>query len=154
AEFVASRTADVAKASISSHSRSLASLRALITAPTRASAPSSLSTPLLSRCSASRSSLLCDSCGVGCAPRCASTTSRCTVFDPTSRTPSRMCRTVVVPPRLDHVPSRQKPLAEMDLDFAREWIDFPDPADEEHWIRADLTWLCSRWTCIFGKGCH
>ena len=21
-------------------------------------------------------------------------------------------------------------------------------------IRADLTWLCSRWTCIFGRGCH
>ena len=52
------------------------------------------------------------------------------------------------------MPSRQKPIAEMELDFAREWIDFPDPDDETHWIRADLTWLCSRWTCIFGKGCH
>jgi hypothetical protein len=40
------------------------------------------------------------------------------------------------------------------LDFAREWIEFPDPADEGHVIRADLTWLCSRWTCIFGRGCH
>ena len=43
---------------------------------------------------------------------------------------------------------------EVSLDFAREWIEFPDPADDSHWIRADLTWLCSRWTCIFGKGCH
>jgi hypothetical protein len=40
------------------------------------------------------------------------------------------------------------------LDFAREWVEFTDPADTEHRIRADLTWLCSRWTCIFGRGCH
>lgn len=44
--------------------------------------------------------------------------------------------------------------AEVGLDFPREWIEFQDPADAEHWIRADLTWLCSRWTCIFGRGCH
>jgi len=43
---------------------------------------------------------------------------------------------------------------EVDLDFAREWIEFADPADAEHVIRADLTWLLSRWSCIFGKGCH
>jgi hypothetical protein len=43
---------------------------------------------------------------------------------------------------------------EVSLDFPREWIEFADPADETHWIRADLTWLCSRWTCIFGRGCH
>jgi hypothetical protein len=46
------------------------------------------------------------------------------------------------------------PLREVPLDFPREWIEFADPADDSHWIRADLTWLCSRWTCIFGKGCH
>ncbi|MEU7771934.1 hypothetical protein AB0C44_11505 [Micromonospora taraxaci] len=43
---------------------------------------------------------------------------------------------------------------EVPLDFPREWIEFADPADETHLIRADLTWLLSRWTCIFGKGCH
>src|ERR1700712_3189409 len=43
---------------------------------------------------------------------------------------------------------------EVSLDFPREWIEFQDPADADHWIRADLTWLCSRWTCIFGRGCH
>jgi hypothetical protein len=43
---------------------------------------------------------------------------------------------------------------EVGLDFAREWIDFADPADATQWVRADLTWLCSRWTCIFGRGCH
>jgi len=40
------------------------------------------------------------------------------------------------------------------LDFPREWIEFADPADAAHMIRADLTWLCSRWTCIFGRGCQ
>ena len=44
--------------------------------------------------------------------------------------------------------------SEVPLDFAREWIEFVDPDDPDHLIRADLTWLCSRWTCIFGRGCH
>jgi hypothetical protein len=43
---------------------------------------------------------------------------------------------------------------EVDLDFPREWIEFLDPADSEHLIRADLTWLLSAWTCVFGKACH
>jgi hypothetical protein len=43
---------------------------------------------------------------------------------------------------------------ETQLDFPREWIEFADPAKDDHLIRADLTWLCSRWTCIFGRGCH
>lgn len=46
------------------------------------------------------------------------------------------------------------PQREVSLEFPREWIEFSDPADPSHQIRADLTWLCSRWTCIFGKGCH
>ena len=40
------------------------------------------------------------------------------------------------------------------MEFPREWYEFYDPANDEHLIRADLTWLCSRWTCIFGRGCH
>jgi hypothetical protein len=43
---------------------------------------------------------------------------------------------------------------EVDLDFPREWLEFVDPADRKHVIRADLTWLLSRWTCIFARGCH
>ncbi|GAA1771452.1 hypothetical protein [Luedemannella helvata] len=43
---------------------------------------------------------------------------------------------------------------EVGLDFPREWIEFADPANAEHIVRADLTWLLSRWTCIFGRGCH
>ncbi|MGV9825866.1 hypothetical protein [Gordonia sp. NPDC003429] len=42
------------------------------------------------------------------------------------------------------------PAPEVDLDFAREWYEFFDPANAEHLIRADLTWLLSRWTCVFG----
>src|SRR5205823_9470652 len=84
----------------------------------------------------------------------ASTTSRCTWFDPTSRTPSRMVVTVATLSYARRVPSRDPVVNEVPLDFAREWIEFPDPADAEHLIRADLTWLCSRWTCIFGRGCR
>jgi len=43
---------------------------------------------------------------------------------------------------------------EVGLDFPREWVEFADPADPEHLVRADLTWLCSRWTCVFGRGCR
>lgn len=39
-------------------------------------------------------------------------------------------------------------------DFARAWVEFPDPADDEQVFRCDLTWLTSRWTCIFGQGCQ
>lgn len=42
---------------------------------------------------------------------------------------------------------------EVPLDFAREWVEFPDPADAGHVVRADLTWLASAWTCVFGRGC-
>jgi hypothetical protein len=36
----------------------------------------------------------------------------------------------------------------------REWMSFRDPADPDHEIRADLTWLLSTWSCIFGAGCR
>ncbi|WP_405168037.1 hypothetical protein OG203_28830 [Nocardia sp. NBC_01499] len=36
------------------------------------------------------------------------------------------------------------------MDFPREWIEFVDPANDEHLIVADLTWLLSSWTCVFG----
>jgi hypothetical protein len=56
---------------------------------------------------------------------------------------------------------RSKPVAlgtprsrEVALDFPREYLEFVDPANAEHLVRADLTWLLSSWTCIFGKGCH
>jgi hypothetical protein len=45
------------------------------------------------------------------------------------------------------------PPFEVGLDFAREWVEFPDPADDGHRVRADLTWLASAWTCIYGRGC-
>jgi hypothetical protein len=40
------------------------------------------------------------------------------------------------------------------LDFPRTWVEFADPDDPDQVFRADLTWLTSRWTCIFGSGCQ
>ena len=43
---------------------------------------------------------------------------------------------------------------EVDPDFARDIVEFTDPADPARLVRADLTWLLSSWTCIYGAGCH
>jgi hypothetical protein len=43
---------------------------------------------------------------------------------------------------------------ETPLDVARAWVEFPDPANPDQILRCDLTWLTSRWTCIFGRGCR
>lgn len=43
---------------------------------------------------------------------------------------------------------------EAGLDFPREWLEFTDPEDSEHLVRADLSWLLSHWTCIFARGCR
>jgi hypothetical protein len=45
-------------------------------------------------------------------------------------------------------------MPEVDLDFPRAWVEFVDPADADQVFRCDLTWLTSRWTCIFGRGCQ
>ena len=44
-------------------------------------------------------------------------------------------------------------MPELPLDFPRQWVEFPDPADPKQVFRCDLTWLTSNWTCIFGNGC-
>nr|WP_254666994.1 hypothetical protein [Streptomyces sp. WMMB 714] len=43
---------------------------------------------------------------------------------------------------------------EVSLDFPRAWVEFTDPADAEQVFRCDLTWLTSRWNCVFGQGCQ
>ncbi|WP_425472753.1 hypothetical protein [Streptomyces sedi] len=43
---------------------------------------------------------------------------------------------------------------EVALDHPRAWVEFPDPADPEQYFRCDLTWLTSRWSCVFGRGCQ
>jgi hypothetical protein len=45
---------------------------------------------------------------------------------------------------------------EVPLDFPRAYVEFADPADAsgDTVYRCDLTWLTSRWTCIYGSGCH
>ena len=42
----------------------------------------------------------------------------------------------------------------MELDFPRAWVEFVDPAERTQVFRCDLTWLTSRWACIFGAGCQ
>lgn len=43
---------------------------------------------------------------------------------------------------------------ETDLAIPRVWVEFDDPAEAGQRFRCDLTWLTSRWTCIFGNGCQ
>ncbi|MDP9101982.1 MAG: hypothetical protein M3N21_07550 [Actinomycetota bacterium] len=45
-------------------------------------------------------------------------------------------------------------VGEVAADFPREWVEFTDPGDAEQVVRADVTWLLSRWTCIYGSGCQ
>ncbi|WP_297005702.1 hypothetical protein [uncultured Corynebacterium sp.] len=45
--------------------------------------------------------------------------------------------------------------AELPDRHPREWLEFIDPADPEHIVQADLTWLTSTYRCRFGTGsCH
>ncbi len=44
-------------------------------------------------------------------------------------------------------------MPEVDLVFPRAWVEFVDPADQDQVFRCDLTWLTSRYVCIFGQGC-
>ncbi|WP_225723495.1 MULTISPECIES: hypothetical protein [Corynebacterium] len=39
---------------------------------------------------------------------------------------------------------------ELPADYPREWLEFLDPADPEHIISLDLTWLLSSYRCRFG----
>ena len=45
-------------------------------------------------------------------------------------------------------------MPEAPLDLARHWVEFTDPDDPRQRFRCDLTWLTSRWTCIYGQGCR
>ncbi|PID53270.1 MAG: hypothetical protein CSA58_12500 [Micrococcales bacterium] len=49
-------------------------------------------------------------------------------------------------------------MPETPLDFTRLWVEFAAPSTApgdapDEVFRADLTWLTSAWTCIFGRGC-
>ena len=49
--------------------------------------------------------------------------------------------------------ARSTPVALGRRHLAHEWVSFEDPAEARTWV-FDLTFLLSRWTCIFGKGCQ
>ncbi len=40
------------------------------------------------------------------------------------------------------------------IGFPRAFVEFPDPGDKGQVFRCDLTWLTSRWACIYGQGCQ
>lgn len=42
---------------------------------------------------------------------------------------------------------------EVPTNTPRGWVEFVDPDNDGQVLRCDLTWLTSRWTCIFGHGC-
>ena len=45
-------------------------------------------------------------------------------------------------------------MPEVLLPFPRAFAEFVDPDDDGQVFRCDLTWLTSRWSCIFGQGCR
>lgn len=45
-------------------------------------------------------------------------------------------------------------MPEVPLNFPRSFVEFNDPADPNQLFRCDLTWLTSRWLCIYGNGCQ
>ena len=42
--------------------------------------------------------------------------------------------------------------AEVPAGFPRAWVEFVNPSDLTEVIKADLTWLTSHWTCLYGQG--
>jgi hypothetical protein len=44
-------------------------------------------------------------------------------------------------------------MSEISAGFARDWVEFFDPEDDEQIFKCDLTWLTSNWTCVYGDGC-
>jgi len=84
------------------------------------------------------------------------------VFDPMSSTPVRMPtrlvsahypRTSVEPFGPEAAPRRVATMPEVSVEAPRAWVEFTDPANDGQVLRCDLTWLTSRYGCIFGDGC-
>ena len=44
-------------------------------------------------------------------------------------------------------------MPEVDLVFPRVYVEFVNPDDDTEVMKCDLTWLTSRYHCIFGSGC-
>ena len=65
--------------------------------------------------------------------------------------PTHVARLSAVPPTDLGMPVVRPEVAP---GFPRDWVEFVDPADAQALIRADLTWLLSSWTCVYGRGCQ
>src|SRR6202020_1055723 len=48
---------------------------------------------------------------------------------------------------------KERAMPEVDPVFPREWLDIPDQTGVARVFRCDLTWLTSRWNCIYNNGC-
>ena len=69
------------------------------------------------------------------------------------RRPAHVCRlprTVTAVTRSARAMSRPSKPGEVELDFAASGWSSDDPDNTEHLIAADMTWLLSNWTCVFG----
>ena len=44
-------------------------------------------------------------------------------------------------------------MKETSLTAPRHWVEFQDPEEPNQIYRIDLTWLTSKWNCIYGRGC-
>ena len=44
-------------------------------------------------------------------------------------------------------------MKETSLTAQRHWVEFQDPEEPLQIYRIDLTWLTSKWNCIYGRGC-
>ncbi|MGK5532602.1 hypothetical protein [Streptomyces sp. URMC 129] len=70
--------------------------------------------------------------------------------------PGRTAKTAKGVPVVEQLDGARRRAAgdEVALDHPRAWVEFPDPADAEQVFRCDLTWLTSRWQCVFARGCQ
>lgn len=50
-------------------------------------------------------------------------------------------------------PRRLPDVPEVMIGFPRAYAEFTNPEDDTEVFKVDLTWLTSRWECIFGRGC-
>lgn len=71
------------------------------------------------------------------------------MLEPTSITPRRIAERYRAP-QTATTAVRVCAVPEAPLDLARTWVEFTDPDNPRQRFRCDLTWLTSRWTCVFG----
>jgi hypothetical protein len=72
---------------------------------------------------------------------------------PSSTPPSSMGRRSMSHRSTGHHPTSPSSPDGLGLEDAHEWVSFEDPSENRTWV-VDVTWLESRWECIYGRGCQ